>query len=156
MTVVSAVVAVSVVVFALLLIVALLAAQLWRLRREVEQIRQIAKHPVETPIESRDQAQALAERIPGRPTDHDLDDVRVITALSDQEQEPDLTTARVASVTLGGPLIKVAALSHGVRRALREEQRLRVAHAFRKELRRQRKLRRRQRVDQAGSQGWRP
>jgi hypothetical protein len=71
------------------------------------------------------------------------DQVLMPTPLGPPEVEPDLRVSRVASVTLAGPLIKVAAFSHGVRRALAEETRMRVAHAFRKELRRQRKLRRR-------------
>lgn len=74
------------------------------------------------------------------------------------EAGPDLHMTRVASVALAGPLIKVAAFSHGVRRALDEETRMRIAYAFRKELRRQRRLRRR-RAATAGpprKEGWRP
>ncbi len=81
--------------------------------------------------------------------------VPLITDISQRRADAgDLTTARIASVTLGGPLIKVAAFSHGVRRALDEEQRMRISHAVRKELRRQRKLRRRRRNEQAPSKGW--
>lgn len=80
--------------------------------------------------------------------------VSVITAIP--EPEDDLTTVRIASVALGGPLIKVAAFSHGVRRALDEEQRMRISYAVRKELRRQRKIRRRRRSQRAPSEGWRP
>jgi hypothetical protein len=94
-------------------------------------------------------------------------DVSVITDISDRLRginggnhdgidggEADLSTARIASVTLGGPLIKVAAFSHGVRHALDEEQRMRISYAVRKELRRQRKMRRRRRGDQAPSKRW--
>jgi hypothetical protein len=90
-------------------------------------------------------------------------DVTVITDISDRLRgvsgratgvDDDLSTARIASVTLGGPLIKVAAFGHGVRHALDEEQRMRISYAVRKELRRQRKMRRRRRVDQAPSRGW--
>jgi hypothetical protein len=99
---------------------------------------------------------------PAADTD-DSDDVTVITDISDRlrrgagstaGQDDELTTARIASVTLGGPLIKVAAFGHGVRHALDEEQRLRISYAVRKELRRQRKMRRRRRTDQAPSRGW--
>lgn len=86
------------------------------------------------------------------------EDVTVITDISDRlrglDGEDDVTTARIASVTLGGPLIKVAAFSHGVRHALDEEQRMRIAYAVRKELRRQRKMRRRRRTGQAPSKRW--
>jgi len=90
-------------------------------------------------------------------------DVTVITDISERLRgvsdpaagvDDDLSTARIASVTLGGPLIKVAAFGHGVRHALDEEQRMRISYAVRKELRRQRKIRRRRRVDQAPSRGW--
>lgn len=64
-------------------------------------------------------------------------------------REVDWNVARVASVTLAEPLVKVAAFTHGVRHALNEEQRMRVSATFRRELRRQHKLRRRQRVSRA-------
>ncbi|MGH3446399.1 MAG: hypothetical protein ACRDQA_12860 [Nocardioidaceae bacterium] len=73
-------------------------------------------------------------------------DVPVITTISSDSTNSDEghpTTRRVASVTLAGPLVKAAAFSHGVRRALDDERRMRLAHTFRKELRRQRKVRRR-------------
>ncbi len=79
------------------------------------------------------------------------EEVRVITRIDTHDADVDLTTSRIASVTLGGPLIKVAALSHGVVHALREEQRMQIAYTFRKELRRQRKMRRRRRVQQGPS-----
>jgi len=65
-------------------------------------------------------------------------------AARSESRDPDLTAARVASVTLAEPLIKVAAFAHGLRRALDEEQRIRISATFRRELRRQRKVRRRQ------------
>jgi hypothetical protein len=97
---------------------------------------------------------ALSAPDPFEPeTNGDDRDVTVITDISDwAADEP--STARIASVTLGGPLIKVAAFGHGVRRALDEEQRMRISYAVRKELRRQRKMRRRRRADQARSRGW--
>lgn len=66
------------------------------------------------------------------------------------------SAARIASVTLGPTLIKIAAFSHGVRRALGDEQRMRVSYAVRKELRRQRKLRRRRRRSTMATEGGRP
>ncbi|HEY7042948.1 MAG TPA: hypothetical protein VH419_04700 [Nocardioidaceae bacterium] len=83
------------------------------------------------------------------------DEITVITDIDnrDRDRSADLSTARVASVTLGGPLIKVAAFSHGVRHALDEEQRLRIRYAVRKELRHQRKMRRRRRTERAPSKG---
>jgi hypothetical protein len=90
------------------------------------------------------------------PAEDERVDVTVITDLDDTADEVDLTASRVASVTLAGPLIKVAAFSHGVRQALDEESRMRIGYAVRKELKRQRKLRRRQRSRQPTSMGDRP
>ncbi len=83
---------------------------------------------------------------PTPPTDPPEADaqVAVITRLDDVDTGSiNLTTARIASVTLGRPLIKTTAFAYGVRRALDDEHRLRMTLAFRRELRRQRKLRRR-------------
>ena len=49
------------------------------------------------------------------------------------------STQQVVSTTLGEPLIKVAALSHGVRQALREEKRAHLAFQVRREYRRRRR-----------------
>jgi hypothetical protein len=49
------------------------------------------------------------------------------------------STQQVVSTTLGEPLIKVAALSHGVRQALREERRAYLAYQVRREYRRRRR-----------------
>src|SRR4051812_34930067 len=89
---------------------------------------------------------ALAAAAPADPPRDDAAadaDISVITDISDRlrgvdgaegDDDLDLTTARIASVTLGGPLIKVAAFSHGVRHALDEEQRMRISYVVRKEL----------------------
>lgn len=79
--------------------------------------------------------------------------VTTITALSDASAaDVGVPVSRVASVTLATPLIKVAALSHGVRRALDDDSRMRIAHAMRRELKSQRKMRRRRRSRRAPSQ----
>ena len=113
--------------------------------------------------ESRDSVQRLelALRPPAESAGSSDDDenVSVITDITGRLRgvdgdDDDLTTARIASVTLGGPLIKVAAFSHGVRHALDEEERIRISYAVRKELRRQRKIRRRRRRDKAPSEKW--
>jgi hypothetical protein len=77
-------------------------------------------------------------------------DVPVITAMPEAD-DADLTARRVVSVTLARPLIKVAALSYGIRRALDDENRFKVRYAMRRELRRQRKMRRRRRAGRAPS-----
>lgn len=71
------------------------------------------------------------------------DDVLTPTPLGTGE----LVTASVRTFALSSAvsssLVKVAALTYGLRRALDEQSRLRVGDAFHRELRRQRRLRRR-------------
>ncbi len=131
-----------------------LTRRLSRLSRQVEQLQRV---PAATPASAPDSPQSSTPASTGRLAAGVPDDeeITVITHL-DVDPGPTPTTARVASVALGGPLIKAAAFTHGVRHALREEQRMRIAHVVRKELRRQRKTRRRRRAEQAPSQGWRP
>jgi choline dehydrogenase-like flavoprotein len=50
-----------------------------------------------------------------------------------------VATTHVVGTALGEPLIKVAAFSHGVRHALREEKRARLAYQVRREYRRRRR-----------------
>jgi hypothetical protein len=52
---------------------------------------------------------------------------------------PTASTQQVVSTTLGEPLLKFAALSHGVRYALREEKRAHLAYQVRREYRRRRR-----------------
>jgi hypothetical protein len=80
-----------------------------------------------------------------------VEDVPVITALPDADDELDITARRVASVTLARPLIRVASLSYGLRHALDDERRFKVRYAVRQEYRRQRKMRRRRRAGRAPS-----
>jgi hypothetical protein len=105
---------------------------------------------VERAREQRDQSEVVASPQPsgaGQPQ------VAVITAINDDGADLEITRARVASVTLARPLIKVAALSFGFRHALRDEQRFRIRYAMRQELRRQAKMRRRRRARKAPSKG---
>jgi hypothetical protein len=74
----------------------------------------------------------------------------VITHVGEPDSGSDQPTADLAvpdrlvlSATLGEPLVKVAALSHGVRRALRAESRNRIWFEMRREVRAARKRRRR-------------
>jgi len=157
----------ALVVVLLIVVAARLRGQLTQLSQQVGDLRSgpapspptppsLPVTPVApVPIAEKSAAQPPAEQPVSHQSDERDEDVSVITRL-DGDPDPDLTTARIASVTLGGPLIKVAALSHGVRRALREEHRMRIAYVVRKEMRRQRKMRRRGRAERAPSQRWRP
>ncbi|MGH3385102.1 MAG: hypothetical protein ACRDO1_11030 [Nocardioidaceae bacterium] len=62
-----------------------------------------------------------------------------VIAFDEQPVPTQPSTQRVVSATLGEPLIKVAALGHGVRRALREERRAHLAYQVRREYRRRRR-----------------
>lgn len=157
-----------------LMLVLCLAAAVWRLasqvRRLADDVVQLRRdYPPNRPaaatapsLDRRPGAQAspsppgvgpvetLSEQRTGEP-------VPVITRLADETSaHGDASTSRVASVTLGPPLIKVAAFAYGVRRALADEQRMRVSHAVHKELRRQRRLRRRRRRDDVVAEGVTP
>ena len=56
---------------------------------------------------------------------------------------PQVSERAVLSVTLGEPLVKLAAFGHGLRRALSAESRNRIAFEMRREVKRSRKARRR-------------
>lgn len=145
-----AVALVMAVALALGLVVFFLGREVRRLRIEVEAL-------------GRQRPPLLAEKPgdigPAQPLARD-DVVISPTPIGRSDIEPDLGVARVASVTLSGPLIKVAAFSHGVRRALDEETRMRAAYAFRKELRRQRRVRGKRAAARAAGPprdgGWHP
>ncbi len=72
-----------------------------------------------------------------------------VVRLTDPSAEAEPVAARpvpdqvVLSATLGEPLVKAAAFSHGVRRALSAESRNRIRFAMRQEVRRSRRQRRR-------------
>jgi hypothetical protein len=120
-----AIVAAGIAIVVLLVQVADLNRRLRRLAAEVQDLRDQSPVPM--------------------PPSGDLEPVAVITGLlpvGDPEPSAHVSTGRVVSVTLAGPMIKAVALSHGVRRALGEERRMRIAYAFRKELKRQRRARR--------------
>ncbi len=137
---------------AAVLLLVVLGIAVWRLRRDVSRLsaelvagsKARTERPLVEPAEaSVEPARALVDDPPSAKNVVG-ESVTVITRLDDKEVEPaDLTTSRVASVTLGRPLVKVAAFSYGLHRAFDEENRLRARLAFRSELRRQRKLRRR-------------
>lgn len=63
--------------------------------------------------------------------------------LRDRSDRPQVPEAAVLSVTLGEPLVRLAAWTYGVRRALSPESRNRIAFEMRREVRRCRKQRRR-------------
>lgn len=104
-----------------------------RLREEVEELsrREAAREVAEE--------NAAADRGAGaRAADW------LITTYDSQERAgiadpPSASTQQVVSTTLGEPLIKVAALSHGVRQALREEKRAYLTYQIRREYRRRRR-----------------
>jgi hypothetical protein len=120
------------------LVVLVLCAVTWGLGRQVRRLRTEVQVLADREPVAHVQPREAATPTPG--LDGDL--VLRPMPLGPADVDPDPSASRVASVTLAGPLIKVASFSHGVRRALAEESRMRVAYAFRKELRRQRKVRR--------------
>jgi hypothetical protein len=89
----------------------------------------------------------FAEPAPSHPAEPQLADF-VITQVGEPGADPAggdvaVPDRLVLSATLGEPLVKVAAFSHGVRRALRPESRNRIWFEMRREVRAARKRRRR-------------
>jgi len=161
MTVTTGVIAVCAVV------IVLLGYVVWRLSRRLreisDQIARLEDQPKVAPTtsvaarpDSPGGAPLPGHRVDGRPTSEPVSVITGMSRTDDTTVDGDVSASRVASVTLAGPLIKVAAFSHGVRRALDDEHRMRVAYAVRKELKQQRKMRRRRNAHKAPSQGWRP
>jgi Sec-independent protein translocase protein TatA len=107
-----------------------------RLREEVEELsrREAAREVAEKTAAAHPSSRSAPER----------DGDWVITTFDGDEhaREQHLrtpSTQQVVSTTLGEPLIKVAALSYGVRQALREERRAHLAFQVRREYRRRRR-----------------
>lgn len=128
-------------VLAVLAIVAM-AYVIGRLQGEVRRLSADLRSATAEPAVAPTPAPELAAPAPVADDDSA---VPVITAMSDSPDDVDYAVPRVASVTLGRPLIKVAAFGHGLRHALGDERRFRVRYAMRRELRRQRRVRRRRR-----------
>ena len=83
-------------------------------------------------------ARALSELQP----DREAPPVGYVITDAGSPAEP-VSTAAALSVTLGDPMIRLAALAYGVRRALSAESRNRIAFEVRREVKRARKQRRR-------------
>lgn len=148
MTLVLAVLAIAV-VLALVAVLVHLRRSIRSLEAHVATLQQALVSPgVDRVGPDRAVSTADPERLP----------VPVITDLSDvRPSAAPITSGRIVSVTLAGPLIKIAALAAGLRRALDDEHRMRVSYAFRRELKRQRKVRRRAAAARARqSAGWAP
>ncbi|MGI8702837.1 MAG: hypothetical protein ACR2JU_16835 [Nocardioidaceae bacterium] len=130
--------AAAVVLAVLAVLVATLLSRVRRLDAELERLRAAAPPQRQAAV---GQPTAEPAAVGRQPND---DAVAVITGVR-ADRQPDLpepSLGRVVSATMAEPMIRVAALSHGLRRALDEESRMRIAFAFRKELRRQRRLQR--------------
>jgi hypothetical protein len=117
----------------LVIILMLLGGRLQRrlsaMSKTVDGLRdELRRRPIEPPASSvRDQGSEEVSPV-------------VITALG-RDPEP-LPVGRVAVVSLGVPLIKIAAFSYALRHAFSEETRIRASIMMRRELRRQRRLHR--------------
>jgi hypothetical protein len=101
---------------------------------ELDVLRERVQHLDTELSASRDLASAVPET-----TDY------VITTAGAQPAERDLAQVSeraVLSVTVGEPLVKVAAFAHGLRKALSPETRNRIAFEMRREVKRARKERR--------------
>jgi hypothetical protein len=103
---------------------AAMATTLDRLREQVEELSR------------RESAREAAEADTARASQEAAD---LVITFDRQDPPQTVSTQHVVSTTLGEPLIKMAALSHGVRQALREERRAHLAYQVRREYRRRRR-----------------
>ncbi len=76
-----------------------------------------------------------------------VDDPAFVITDAGTRDEPTVSDRVVLTATLGEPLVKAAALGHGLRRALSAESRNRIWFEMRREVRRARKQRRREMKD---------
>lgn len=98
------------------------------LERSVDRLREQVEE-----LARRESAREAAEAA-GPPNEADW----VIT-FDGNDRQHTVPTQHVVSTTLGEPLIKMSAFSHGVRQALREERRAHLAYQVRREYRRRRR-----------------
>lgn len=115
--------------------VAILLAQVHALRRELAEARR-ADAAEQALADGVPDAAPNAEPHPGPgPAGEPSADNLPVRALRDQQ---------IVLATLGHPLVRVAAVAHGVQRALRPENRDRITALMQRDLRRREKLRRRE------------
>lgn len=127
---------------ALLLLCAVLLSLLVRARRrertEVAELREEIRH-------LSDRMASRGRATTGPVSDHPEDPEFVITAMGEQREPLPVAPDRVVlSATLGQPLVMAVALGHGVRRALAPQTRNRIRFEMRREVKRARKVRRRE------------
>ena len=129
----------------------LLCVLLLVLRKRAASRRQLATALAEAQAETaelRRRLDALTEKLEHQSSSMiRVDDPAYVITDAGERPEPNVTDAVVLSATLGEPLVKVAAFSHGVRRALSAESRNRIWFEMRREVRRARKQRRREMKD---------
>ncbi|RLV50199.1 hypothetical protein D9V37_05600 [Nocardioides mangrovicus] len=124
----------------LALVVGLLAGVVIGQRRRLEELAARVAHAPE-PAAPVVPQQVAAQQ--AAPQEAEFVITRVGQASSDPEPVP-VGNQLVLSATLGEPLVKAAALAHGVRRALAPESRNRIWFHVRQEVRHTRKQRRRE------------
>ena len=149
---------------ALLLAVAALLVLAWRVLERRSTVRQAALEAALARLEQRveelcrrESARETAEAAAGAEhaahAEH-ADWVITFDQHDDRQDPATVSTQQVVGTALGEPLIKAAAFSHGVRRALREEKRAHLAFQVRREYRRRRRASRsRARAAQRGTSG---
>ena len=118
------------------------------LRSRAESRRELASAQAET-AELRARLDRLSEQLERQSTTMiRVDDpAYVITDAGEPAREPNVPDRVVLTATMGEPLVKVVAFSHGVARALSAESRNKIRFEVRREVRRARKQRRREMKD---------
>jgi len=108
-----------------------------RLRHELEALTECIERLAETDRARREARVAQANAVVALPDEY------VITDAVDGHRPGSVPLSRrTVAVTMGEPLVKLAALSSGVGRALREETRADIAYQVRREMKQRRRHRR--------------
>jgi hypothetical protein len=118
-----------------------LAGLLVRERRRTAEVLAAGRTEVET---LRARVDELASRVTAASTPATAPAQFVITDVGQPRPEPTVSDRVVLSATIGEPLVKVAAFSYGVRRALSARSRNHIWFEMRREVRAVRKRRRRE------------
>lgn len=121
-------------------------AELARSRAELAALRArldaLAVPPSKDPVGQEFVITDLSDRPVGRPADRTAE--RTVVRRTEETPPLDITAGGFVSLAVGESLVKLVALSHGLRRAMTPENRNRIAFEMRRELRRSRKERKRE------------
>jgi hypothetical protein len=112
----------------------------WSSRKRVDELQAIQADQIR---DLQDELATVLDRLEKpQPQGSGVDGAVLITQVGDEPPETTVSDRIVLSATIGEPLVKTAAMFHGLRRALAPETRNRIRFEMKREVRRARKQRR--------------